>query len=391
MISADEWRAYNEAVGRIADGASEQVRLRVSAWCEANHDASVAECREAAKEIMRQLVQAYDEVAAALAAEWYDAQGRASGARLDRAATSVVYSADAVDRVARYQARKLVDGDAAGFAAACGSYAADSAMRSLNDTILKNARRDGKHGVRYARVTSGRNTCAFCLMLAGRGAVYHSRKTAGEFDRWHEHCTCKVVPCYSGDAYETLVEGHDPKAIESRLKLVERLTGSKPGTREFAREVELRDPDWLFGDEIEVSYDGWSAREKRKLADHERSEHVLLAKSGLRAFPIPTDRSAPANIDLWMNGEFWELKSVTSGERRIAQRLDEAVRKWDRLHSAGFALDSTPKVIVDNSAGKADDGIAYKTIIEKMQEHAQKGFDEAILIKHDGKLAYIKK
>ena len=42
MISAEEWRAYNDAVDRIAGGAAEQVRARVLAWCNEHPDATVA-------------------------------------------------------------------------------------------------------------------------------------------------------------------------------------------------------------------------------------------------------------------------------------------------------------------------------------------------------------
>lgn len=254
MISASQWDAYNAAVESIREGARSSVEGEVAAWLAANPDATVTEAREEAKRIMRGAVQDYDRSAAALAAEWYDAQGRANGARLDRAVTAPAFSDAQVDRVARYKASRLVEDDPSGFAAGCGSFAADSAMRSLNDTILRNVRRDRKKGVRYARVTSGRNTCAFCLMLAGRGAVYWTRESAGAFNRWHTHCRCKVVPGYSGDQYEVLVEGHDPKRIEARLKEVERLTGAKRGTPEFSREVEMRDPDWLFGDEAVTDY-----------------------------------------------------------------------------------------------------------------------------------------
>ena len=64
-------------------------------------------------------------------------------------------------------------------------------------------------------------------MLAGRGAVYHSRKTAGQFDHWHRHCTCKIVPSFSGDKYEVLVEGHDPKDAQRWSDRVEDAKKSK--------------------------------------------------------------------------------------------------------------------------------------------------------------------
>ena len=215
MISVGQWAAYNAAVESIRQGASSAVEAEVSAWCAAHAGATVEEAREAAKAILSGHAQAYDKAAAALAAEWYDAQGRAAGMKLDRAVTAAAYDAGGVDRVARYRARKYAEGDLAGFAAMCGEYAANDAMRSVNKTILKNVGRDRKWGVKFARVTSGRNTCAFCLMLAGRGAVYHSRRSAGEMNRYHRHCACKVVPCFSGNQYEVLVEGHDPKEAES--------------------------------------------------------------------------------------------------------------------------------------------------------------------------------
>ena len=215
MISAEEWRAYNDAVDRIAGGTAEQVRARVLAWCNEHPDATVAEFREAAKLVMAQLVQAYDEAATALAAEWYDDR-MAGGPRLPAAVTSVVYDPDDVNAVARYQARMLrkvnEDGtrDFGSFARACGEYAANDALKSLNETIAGNAKRDEGRGVRYARVTSGATSCTFCVMLASRGAVYHSRDKAGLMRRFHRGCKCKVVPGYGDDPMRTLVEGHDP-------------------------------------------------------------------------------------------------------------------------------------------------------------------------------------
>ena len=66
--------------------------------------------------------------------------------------------------------------------------------------------------MRFARVTAGGETCPFCLMLAGRGAVYHSLKTAGELRHFHRGCRCKVVPGFEDDPDAELVEGHSPKA-----------------------------------------------------------------------------------------------------------------------------------------------------------------------------------
>ena len=214
MISATQWEAYNKAVAKITDEAKDATSKQLASWL-AEHDATVAEARAAAQRILAANAELYSQQAAALAAEWYDAQGKATGVKLDRAVTSVTVDRDSLSKTVRYQAQKLIDGDVGGFCDAVGEWAENEAKRALNATIMANAKRDRRKGVRFARVTSGRNTCGFCLMLAGRGAVYHSRRSAGEMNRYHRHCACKVVPCFSGNQYEVLVEGHDPKEAES--------------------------------------------------------------------------------------------------------------------------------------------------------------------------------
>ncbi len=390
MISKTEWRAYNDSVKALVDRAASDVESAVLKWCRANPEATVAEKREAAKLVMDSLVQGYDDLAAEFAAEWYDDQAGKAGGRLKEAVTSTVYEPGKVEEVARYQAKKLIAGGDEAFAKCCGEYARNDALRSLNETIIANAGRDRRAGVRFARVSTGAETCAFCLMLCSRGAVYHTRETAGTFRHFHRNCDCKVVPGFESDPMAELVEGQDPKAIYDRLKEVEKSSGAKPGSRDFAREIELRDPDWLRGGELSVDYKGWSAREKRKLATQEEREHRTLAFNGFKFYPIPTDRAAPANIDLWLSGDFWELKSVTGDVRRVAQRIDEAVSKWDRLHEAELASESTPKIIVDNANGKSSDPLVAEEIRKKMEDYAEKGFDEAMLIRRDGKIVHIK-
>lgn len=77
---------------------------------------------------------------------------------------------------------------------------------------------------RWARVPTGRETCAFCYMLVSRGPVYLSARDAGLevtdteaaqlyhkgdqeslnalMTRWHPNCDCKVVPVYDFDNWE---------------------------------------------------------------------------------------------------------------------------------------------------------------------------------------------
>ena len=199
MISAAEFAAYNREVARIGDRAASDVESSVLAWCRSHEDATVAEKREAAKLIMEGFVQGYDDVAAEFAAQWYDHRAEQGGARLEQAITTTTYKPESVDAVARYQAKKLAKGGDAAFAKACGEFARNDAFRSLNETIVANVGRDRDEGAMFARVPTGTETCTFCLMLASRGAVYHTRKTAGEWRHFHRGCDCKVVPSFEGD------------------------------------------------------------------------------------------------------------------------------------------------------------------------------------------------
>ena len=54
----------------------------------------------------------------------------------------------------------------------------------------------------YRRVTSA-SPCSFCAMLASRGAVYKSERTAGAGDRYHDSCSCTQEPVYRRDRGES--------------------------------------------------------------------------------------------------------------------------------------------------------------------------------------------
>ena len=206
------------ASAKIGDDAASAVEQRVLGWCRSHEGASVAEKREAAKLIMEGFVQAYDDKAAEFASQWYDYRAEQGGARLKQAVTMTVYEPGSVDDVARYQAKKLAkEGDAA-FARACGEFARNDAFRSLNETIIANVGRDRDKGAMFARVPTGAETCTFCLMLASRGAVYHTRKSAGEFKHFHRHCDCKVVPGFEDNPDAELVEGVKPRELYERYK-----------------------------------------------------------------------------------------------------------------------------------------------------------------------------
>lgn len=332
MISAAEFAAYNREVARIGDRAAADVESSVLAWCRSHEDATVAEKREAAKLIMEGFVQGYDDVAAEFAAQWYDHRAEQGGARLDQAVTMTTYRPDSVDAVARYQARKLAKGGDAAFAKACGEFARDDAFRSLNETIIANVGRDKDKGVRFARVPTGFETCTFCLMLASRGAVYHTRKTAGEFKRFHRRCDCKIVPGFGDDPDAELVEGVRPKELYERyraIKQIDSMEGLTDSDRQELAERALRvEVESIAGKKLgSVKY----VKSRDSLEGHEKAGIDNLLLNGFDIETVKEDPHAPANLDISMNGELWEMKNLTNRASSVSNQVKRARIKWFKL------------------------------------------------------------
>ena len=332
MISAEEFREYNRGAAEIGDGAASAVEQRVLGWCRSHKDATVAEKREAAKLIMEGFVQAYDDKAAEFASQWYDYRAEQGGARLKQAVTMTVYEPESVDDVARYQAKKLAkEGDAA-FARACGEFARNDAFRSLNETIIANVGRDRDKGAMFARVPTGAETCTFCLMLASRGAVYHTRKTAGEWRHFHRGCDCKVVPSFEGDPDAELVQGVKPRELYERYRMLKQIDSMEALDDSNKKELKERalkaDVGSIAGKKLgSVRY----VKQRDSLEEHERAGIDYLLLNGFDVETIDEDPDAPANLDISMNGELWEMKNLTNCASSVSNQVKRARIKWFKL------------------------------------------------------------
>ncbi|MEI2999216.1 MAG: hypothetical protein V8T51_08445 [Senegalimassilia faecalis] len=390
MISAAEFAAYNREVARIGDRAAADVESSVLAWCRSHEDATVAEKREAAKLIMEGFVQGYDDVAAEFAAQWYDHRAEQGGARLEQAITTTTYKPESVDAVARYQAKKLAKGGDAAFAKACGEFARDDAFRSLNETISANVGRDKEKGVRFARVPTGFETCTFCLMLASRGAVYHTRKTAGEFKHFHRRCDCKIVPGFGDDSDAELVEGFRPRELRERMTLMEKQTGlsfaDKRASRKLSEFVALHDRDWLLtGKAPEIGYADEATRAKKlKDKDHSAEARVAnrLCAHGFRTvfvddeIPVLNEETGRLQVvglpDLNTGLEIKNVQSAKS-ENTISKHIGKAKRKQ------GYR-----QIVIDVSENpNISDEEARGMIASSLRRHSM---PSALMVNHEGEV-----
>lgn len=91
------------------------------------------------------------------------------------------------------------------------------------DTVDVNARADAGRGpiaaTSWSRVAEP-GACSFCTMLAGRGAVYHSAKSAGSMvsapgavAAFHDNCRCIVKPTFYRSEPGTVTGRDEPVLI----------------------------------------------------------------------------------------------------------------------------------------------------------------------------------
>ena len=348
--------------------------------------AAVDKCRDFALEAVERAVEIYGDASASAAAEYYDSIMAATANKVKPALLRADVDEHALERMVRYQAGKLVRGDRVGFARECAAAASDATKMAANRTMLENAKRDGNHGVRFARVPTGTETCTFCRMLASRGFVYKTDKAAGRFSHFHRNCDCRIVA--SSDP--TGLEGYDPdrelelwRAFEeidanASLTSAEKRAAKRAALGIPGPPVEYEKPREAFDRERGGRYD-LAAHEALRSAGH---EVVVRKEDAPEGF---------SNIDLLLDGRLCELKSPTSdagginGLRFIERNIRKAVRQFEKVEGGRVK----PSIVVLNCekvpVSRED---AMRRVRLEMSRH---DIDRVILITRDGLIDDIKK
>ncbi len=180
--------------------------------------------RDALLEFLPILTAQYGDVAATLAADWYEESRAASGAAgRFRALTAPSVPTEAVEAKVRYLAGHLWTPEPAAILGGLLTAADKYVKQPGRDTTAYNAKREK---VRWARVPSGKKTCAFCLMLAGRDVLYLTEKSA-KYDKsgekYHGDCDCAPTRIASIRDYP---EGFDPDGMYEMYKEARKRSGS---------------------------------------------------------------------------------------------------------------------------------------------------------------------
>jgi hypothetical protein len=167
---------------------------------------------DALYQLYPRLVEESAEVASSAALEWYEKQREAEGI------TKAYSPAMPTGLVDENEAAKIVGAAIRDLREGTGrarvlARLTDGARKLISDagraTTQHAAERD-PNKPRYARVPTGAETCAWCMLWASRGFVYKSEETA-QFKRSHFKCDCQIVP--SWDAHPR-VRGYDHTQYE---------------------------------------------------------------------------------------------------------------------------------------------------------------------------------
>lgn len=320
----DSWSAEVDAA---AADAELQVAAELESWAAFHPGHTVEEAREAAIDAVGRASSAYGRVSSASSGRLWNelAEAQGSGARFRVLDTSdPLYTVEGICG----SAGKLRRGDAAGFRSDAARLAGQQVRRNARASMVDNCRREG---VRWARVPTGKDTCAWCFMLASNGFVYKSAATADA--GWHRGCDCRIVPDFDGG---TTVEGYDPDGMAARWRACARTVGKDPdGTNEdvrraIMREVSRRDGEWLrSGRPAAPSYE--SERALRELRGHERATRDVLASNGFPQHILErSNERGVKTADLLLSGVKADYKTPRgAGFNCIDQLMRDTGKKAD--------------------------------------------------------------
>lgn len=221
----------NDGLRRRVDNAVRTV------WAELPTLDAVA-TRDQLATVMPDVVAGFGDVAAVVAADRYEQVLADAGVRVQPALLADSVPVEAVQAGVRWAVGPLfgADGDTLSALDRMVVVAERLALSQSDETMRVNAQRDH---VRYAWVPAG-PTCAFCTMLASRGAVYHSRES-GSSSR-HSHCDCAIEPVASQDDLDRLASqnGYEPAKLYSTYSDAADVTSGR--TRSVLAEMRRQNP-----------------------------------------------------------------------------------------------------------------------------------------------------
>lgn len=205
---------------RQANQAVETLALRALREFWASLDLNRPEAvRDALVEFLPALTGQYGEIAAVVAADWYDELREAADvrSRFSAVMASPVPAEAAVAQV-RFGAQHLFTPTPQQTLTFLEGTTSKYVLQPGRDSVAESTRLD-PDAAGWHRETR-HNACKFCRMLAGRGGVYHKESTA-KFAA-HHHCHCVALPSWDPDAPQVPVSAYVASERTSRMTPAQR-------------------------------------------------------------------------------------------------------------------------------------------------------------------------
>lgn len=195
MPSSAEVQQYRSQIVTLTGAAADDLAALWAMWSWDDPPAVTA----AALAVVPDVVWTYQETSAGLAADTYDVWREQEGVPgRFLAAPAAVAVEDQIAAGVRNAVGPLwtaaTDADAA--RSLLAGMTARLVSRAAADTVVDATRRD-EQAVGWSRIARA-GACRFCRMLAGRGGVYRSGRSA-RFAA-HDRCHCVVTPSWDADA-----------------------------------------------------------------------------------------------------------------------------------------------------------------------------------------------
>lgn len=227
-ISLDILEAFNDADAKVTKASRAALERDLLKYFESHPDLSNPhDFLDATQKIVSRHVKAGAKLTSEIAAKYYDYLRESSGISDGFKARTIDYDTEGTKVYVRAGAWRDYDADADEFdlknyIKRMGNRLEYDVKRASAETIYENGKRDPER-VRYARIPAGGETCKFCLMLASRGYVYKTAKSAGEDGHYHAHCQCRITPQFMTKSGLPLlkVSGYNPQALYRKWKKAE--------------------------------------------------------------------------------------------------------------------------------------------------------------------------
>lgn len=308
MITQNLLNDYRRDLEQASTDAKNYLKALSQAYLIVNPSASVTDIRDYTIDAIQDSLYVFGDQAKQIANNFFDTLAQQNKSN----AVSQIYDnieLQKIDKKVRYYASSIVKGDNDKFIEDVGDLTSYYVKREAFINMIKNC---DKNNIRYARVPSGRETCAFCFMLSSRGFVYATKADAGDKlsgHEFHTHCDCIVVPGFgvgSGINQDNQIEGYKPTEMVKRYKacydainpngtweeVYEQWkksdtedTWKKFKNKALVKEINTRDWGWLWSGKVPaITYETPELeKEIKEKRSHEIETAKRLVKQGVRA------------------------------------------------------------------------------------------------------------